>query len=104
MQKAYADSRGERDGHVGALQVQFRSEFLGHNVAFDYSRYLAHITALLRKDPTRICGEAGFSDVRLQFTNAGGAPKMPVVTWQQVSFGLLKDCRFSDNVIVTAVE
>jgi hypothetical protein len=75
----------------------------GHHVAFDDSCYPAHITALLRKDLVRILIEAGFSDVRFQFTNAGGVPKMPIVTWQQVSFGLLKGCRFSDNVIATAV-
>jgi 2-polyprenyl-3-methyl-5-hydroxy-6-metoxy-1,4-benzoquinol methylase len=75
----------------------------GHYVAFGDSCYPAHITALLRKDLVRILIEAGFSDVRFQFANAGGVPKMPSVTWQQVSFGLLKGCRFSDNVIATAV-
>jgi 2-polyprenyl-3-methyl-5-hydroxy-6-metoxy-1,4-benzoquinol methylase len=76
----------------------------GHYVAFDDSCYPAHITALLRKDLMRILGETGFSDVRFQFTNVGGVPRMPVVSWQQVSFGLLKGCRFSDNVIATAVK
>ena len=76
----------------------------GHYVAFDDSCYPAHITALLRKDLTRILGETGFSNVRFQFTNFGGVPKMPVVSWQQVSFGLLKGCRFSDNLIATAVK
>ena len=71
----------------------------GHYVAFDDSCYPAHITALLRKDLVRILGEAGFSGVRFQFTNFGGVPKMPMVSWQRVSFGLLKGCRFSDNVI-----
>jgi 2-polyprenyl-3-methyl-5-hydroxy-6-metoxy-1,4-benzoquinol methylase len=76
----------------------------GHFVAFDDTCYPAHITALLRKDLVRILGETGFSDVRFQFTNVGGVPKLPVVSWQQVSFGLLKGCRFSDNVIATAVK
>jgi 2-polyprenyl-3-methyl-5-hydroxy-6-metoxy-1,4-benzoquinol methylase len=76
----------------------------GHYVAFDDSCYPAHITALLRKDLMRILGEAGFSGVRFHFTNAGGVPKLPVVTWQQLSFGLLKGCRFSDNVIATAIK
>jgi 2-polyprenyl-3-methyl-5-hydroxy-6-metoxy-1,4-benzoquinol methylase len=76
----------------------------GHFVAFDDSCYPAHITALVRKDLTRILGEAGFSDVCFQFSNVGGLPKMPVVTWQQVSFGVLKGCRFSDNVIAKAVK
>jgi len=62
----------------------------------------AHITALLRKDLVRILSEAGFSDVRFHFTDHGGLPKLPAVSWQQVSLGLLKGCRFSDNVIATA--
>ena len=76
----------------------------GHYVAFDDSCYPAHITALLRKDLMRILGEAGFSGVRFHFTNVGGVPKVPVVSWQQISLGLLKGCRFSDNVIATAVK
>jgi 2-polyprenyl-3-methyl-5-hydroxy-6-metoxy-1,4-benzoquinol methylase len=75
----------------------------GHYVAFDDGCYPAHITALLRKDLMRILSETGFSDVRFQFTNVGGVPKMPAVSWQRASFGLLKGCRFSDNVIATAV-
>jgi 2-polyprenyl-3-methyl-5-hydroxy-6-metoxy-1,4-benzoquinol methylase len=74
----------------------------GHFVAFDDTCYPAHITALLRKDLARILTEAGFSDARFEFTNSGGLPKMPAVSWQQVSFGLLKGCRFSDNVIAIA--
>jgi 2-polyprenyl-3-methyl-5-hydroxy-6-metoxy-1,4-benzoquinol methylase len=74
----------------------------GHFVAFDDSCYPAHITALLRKDLLRILTEAGFSDVRFEFTNFGGVPKMPAVSWQQISFGILKGCRFSDNLIAIA--
>jgi 2-polyprenyl-3-methyl-5-hydroxy-6-metoxy-1,4-benzoquinol methylase len=74
----------------------------GHYVAFLDSCYPAHITALLRKDLVRILSEAGFSDVRFHFTNHGGLPKLPAVSWQQVSLGLLKGCRFSDNIIATA--
>jgi 2-polyprenyl-3-methyl-5-hydroxy-6-metoxy-1,4-benzoquinol methylase len=74
----------------------------GHYVAFLDSCYPAHITALLRKDLMRILSEAGFSDIRFHFTDHGGLPKLPAVSWQQVSLGLLKGCRFSDNVIVTA--
>jgi len=74
----------------------------GHHVAFLDSCYPAHITALLRKDLQRILTEPGFSDVRFHFTNSGGLPKLPAVTWQQVSFNLLKGCRFSDNLIATA--
>ena len=74
----------------------------GHYVAFDDSSYPAHITALLRKDLVRILTEAGFSQVRFEFTNTGGIPKMPLVSWQQISFGLLKGCKFSDNLIAIA--
>jgi 2-polyprenyl-3-methyl-5-hydroxy-6-metoxy-1,4-benzoquinol methylase len=74
----------------------------GQHVAFLDSCYPAHITALLRKDVQRILSEAGFSDVRFHFTNSGGLPKLPAITWQQVSFNLLKGCRFSDNLIATA--
>jgi 2-polyprenyl-3-methyl-5-hydroxy-6-metoxy-1,4-benzoquinol methylase len=76
----------------------------GHFVAFDDSCYPAHITALLRKDLERILTEAGFSGVQLSYTNSGGVPKMPTISWQQISFGLLDGCRFSDNVIATAVK
>ncbi len=78
--------------------------FRGHYAAFDDSCYPAHITALLRKDLSRILTEAGFRNVRFHFTNNGGIPRMPFISWQTVSFGLLKGCRFSDNVIVTAVK
>jgi hypothetical protein len=40
--------------------------------------------------------------VRFHFTDHGGLPKLPAVSWQQVSLGLLKGCRFSDNVIAIA--
>lgn len=74
----------------------------GHFVAFQDSCYPAHITALLRKDLARILNEAGFSGVRFRFTDSGGLPRLPAVSWQQVSFGLLKGRRFSDNIIATA--
>jgi 2-polyprenyl-3-methyl-5-hydroxy-6-metoxy-1,4-benzoquinol methylase len=74
----------------------------GHFVAFLDSCYPAHITALLRKDLRRILTEAGFSEVRFHFSNHGGLPRLPAVSWQQVSLGLLKGCRFSDNLIATA--
>lgn len=76
----------------------------GHYVEFDDSCYPAHITPLLRKDLARILSEAGFSDVRFQFSDRGGVPRLPTVSWQQVSLGLLKGCRFSDNVIAIAVK
>jgi 2-polyprenyl-3-methyl-5-hydroxy-6-metoxy-1,4-benzoquinol methylase len=76
----------------------------GHYASFGDDSYPAHITALLRKDLMRILTEAGFSEVRFKFTDFGGVPKMPTISWQQVSFGLLKGCRFSDNLIATAVK
>jgi 2-polyprenyl-3-methyl-5-hydroxy-6-metoxy-1,4-benzoquinol methylase len=78
--------------------------FRGHFAAFDDSCYPAHITALLRKDLTRILTAAGFRNIRFHFTNNGGIPRIPFISWQTISFGLLKGCRFSDNVIVTAVK
>jgi 2-polyprenyl-3-methyl-5-hydroxy-6-metoxy-1,4-benzoquinol methylase len=75
----------------------------GHYVAFDDSCYPAHITALLRKDISRLLSESGFTDIRFYFTDHGGLPKMPLVTWQQISGGLLNGVRFSDNLIATAV-
>jgi 2-polyprenyl-3-methyl-5-hydroxy-6-metoxy-1,4-benzoquinol methylase len=74
----------------------------GHFAEFGDSCYPAHITALLRKDLMRILGEAGFSGVRFEFTDSGALPKLTAATWQQVSFGLLKGRRFSDNVIAIA--
>lgn len=74
----------------------------GHYVAFADSCYPAHITALLRKDMQRILVEAGFSQPLFAYTNHGGVPGMPRVTWQAVSRGLLKGRWWSDNVIATA--
>jgi 2-polyprenyl-3-methyl-5-hydroxy-6-metoxy-1,4-benzoquinol methylase len=74
----------------------------GHFTEFGDSSYPAHITALLRKDLMRILTEAGFSGVRFEFTDSGALPKLTAATWQQVSFGLLKGRRFSDNVIAIA--
>lgn len=76
----------------------------GHFVAFDDTCYPAHITALVRKDLLRILTETNFSQIRFQFSNNGGIPKMPYISWQQVTFGLLKGLRFSDNLIATAVK
>jgi 2-polyprenyl-3-methyl-5-hydroxy-6-metoxy-1,4-benzoquinol methylase len=72
----------------------------GHFVAFLGKSYPAHITALLRKDFTRICVETGFSEPSFYYTNDGGLPRMPSVHWQSLSFGLLKGRLFSDNIAV----
>jgi 2-polyprenyl-3-methyl-5-hydroxy-6-metoxy-1,4-benzoquinol methylase len=74
----------------------------GHYAAFGELSYPAHITALLRKDFTRIFQEAGLDAPEFYFTDDGGIPGKPNVSWQRVSFGLLKGLRFSDNVIAVA--
>lgn len=76
--------------------------FRGHYVAFGDASYPAHITALLRKDFTRIFQEAKFQAPTFHFTNHGGIPGSPTVVWQKVSFGLLRGLRFSDNILVAA--
>jgi 2-polyprenyl-3-methyl-5-hydroxy-6-metoxy-1,4-benzoquinol methylase len=74
----------------------------GHFVHFGDRCYPAHITALVRKDIQRIFVEAGFSNCEISFNNFGGIPKMPNLSWQQFSGGLLQGLRYSDNVIVIA--
>lgn len=74
----------------------------GHFVAFSDSCYPAHITALVRKDFSRIFMEAKFGAPEFRFTDDGGIPAKPSITWQSVSFGLLRGLRFSDNVIAIA--
>lgn len=76
----------------------------GHYMAFGDSGYPAHITALLRKDLTRIFQEAGFTTPRFHFTDHGGFPSHPLTTWQQISFGLLRGLRYSDNVLAIATK
>jgi 2-polyprenyl-3-methyl-5-hydroxy-6-metoxy-1,4-benzoquinol methylase len=71
----------------------------GHHVAFCNGSYPAHITALVRKDLERIFVEAGFESPQFRFTNDGGLPGRPTTSWQQLSAGLLKGLRFSDNII-----
>lgn len=74
----------------------------GHFTEFGESSYPAHITALLRKDLTRIFQEASFEAPEFYFTNHGGVPGHPLVTWQQISVGALRGLRFSDNILALA--
>ena len=74
--------------------------FQGHFVAFGDTCYPAHITALLRKDIERILKETGFSAPIFKFTDYGGLPKLPKVSWQRVSGNLLKGVRYSDNLLI----
>jgi 2-polyprenyl-3-methyl-5-hydroxy-6-metoxy-1,4-benzoquinol methylase len=70
----------------------------GHHVAFLDGSYPAHITPLLRSDLVRLCGENGFEPPRFRYTNAGGVPGAPYISWQQLSAGALKGRWFSDNL------
>ena len=70
----------------------------GHYNQFLGNWYPAHITALLRLDLLRICKETGFADPIFTYTNQGTIPKLPRVTWQKLSLGLLRGRLFSDNV------
>jgi 2-polyprenyl-3-methyl-5-hydroxy-6-metoxy-1,4-benzoquinol methylase len=81
---------------LGALLVR------GHYVAFGDSCYPAHITPLLRKDLERIFTEVKFPAPEFFFTDEGGIPAWPSVTWQTISLGLLRGLRFSDNIIAAA--
>jgi 2-polyprenyl-3-methyl-5-hydroxy-6-metoxy-1,4-benzoquinol methylase len=74
----------------------------GHFVEFGESGYPAHITALLGKDLARMLQEASFLPAGFEFTNSGGLPGNPSVRWQQLSFGLLKGRRYSDNILAIA--
>lgn len=71
----------------------------GHYVEFCNGSYPAHITALVRKDLERIFAEAGFEPPQFRFTDQGGLPGKPAISWQQVSAGVLGGLRFSDNLV-----
>lgn len=71
----------------------------GHFVDFGDSSYPAHITALVRKDITRILNEAGFCLPEFVPTNVGKIPKLPRHHWQSLPLVFLKGLRFSDNVL-----
>ena len=74
----------------------------GHYVEFGEAGYPAHITALLRKDLGRIFQEAAFPAPGFRFTDSGGVPGNPGLRWQQISLGLLKGRRYSDNILAMA--
>jgi 2-polyprenyl-3-methyl-5-hydroxy-6-metoxy-1,4-benzoquinol methylase len=73
----------------------------GHFVAFLDESYPAHLTALLRRDLERLCGEAGFEPPRFSYTDAGAVPKCTSLSWQTISLGLLRGRLFSDNLLMT---
>jgi 2-polyprenyl-3-methyl-5-hydroxy-6-metoxy-1,4-benzoquinol methylase len=70
----------------------------GHFAQFLGQHYPAHITALLHMDMERLCEECGFTPPEFRYTDYGGVPKAVFVTWQRVSFGLLRGRLFSDNL------
>ena len=72
----------------------------GHHVAFLDESYPAHLTALVRRDMERLCLEASFEPPQFSYTDSGAVPKWTSVTWQSLSFGLLRGRLFSDNVVV----
>lgn len=72
----------------------------GHFVAFTDRSYPAHITALNRKDLLRAASEAGFQFKQWSTSGLGCLPGLTRFTWQQVSVGLLKGLRFSDNIFI----
>lgn len=74
----------------------------GHYAAFGDASYPAHITPLLKKDMDRILREAGFREPVFFYTDYGTIPRLGRITWQCVSYGLLRGPRFSDNVLAVA--
>jgi 2-polyprenyl-3-methyl-5-hydroxy-6-metoxy-1,4-benzoquinol methylase len=74
----------------------------GHFVQFDKGWYPGHITPLVRKDLLRILTEAGFDSMTFLYSEYGSLPGHPTRTWQQVSFGMLRGVRFSNNLLISA--
>ena len=74
----------------------------GHFVDFLDSSYPAHLTALVRRDFERIADETGFEAPAFSYTTTGAVPRLPRITWQDLSFGRLRGRRFSDNLVVVA--
>jgi 2-polyprenyl-3-methyl-5-hydroxy-6-metoxy-1,4-benzoquinol methylase len=76
--------------------------FRGHYALFQSNSYPAHITPLLRCDIARCLTEAGFENPVFVFTDYGTLPKFPKLRWQDMSYGLLKGLRYSDNLLAMA--
>jgi 2-polyprenyl-3-methyl-5-hydroxy-6-metoxy-1,4-benzoquinol methylase len=74
----------------------------GHHVDFLDSSYPAHITPLVQLDLARLCAENGFDPPRFSYIGRGSLPGAPVISWQQLSGGLLRGRRFSDTLLMTA--
>lgn len=74
--------------------------FGGQFASFLGPSYPGHITPLQHLDHQRICAEAGFAPPRFFYTDSGGLPKFPRMTWQKLLFGLPRGKLFSDNLQV----
>jgi 2-polyprenyl-3-methyl-5-hydroxy-6-metoxy-1,4-benzoquinol methylase len=74
----------------------------GHFVAFGDTSYPAHITALLRKDIIRILEEVGFCESEIIYSNSGGIPKLLNISWQRISWNILRGLRYSDTILIIA--
>lgn len=72
----------------------------GHYTAFLGATGPTHRTPLLRVDLERLCAAVGFDRPAFRYTNSGGIPSVPRLTWQRVSFGLLRGRLFSDTLAV----
>lgn len=70
----------------------------GHFSHFLGNSYPAHITALLKLDLERLCEETGFLPPQFYYTNSGLIPRLTRISWQRISFGLLRGRLFSDNI------
>lgn len=70
----------------------------GNHVQFLGASYPAHITALVGQDLERICSETGFELKGIYYSGHGLIPKLTWLTWQGLSFGILRGKRFSDCV------
>ena len=81
-----------------SLRSYLRLIVAGHYAGFSEASYPAHITALLRKDLERMCGESNFSPPSFCYTNSGLIPYLTSYRWQDISFGVLKGRLFSDNI------
>ncbi|MBV8894815.1 MAG: methyltransferase domain-containing protein [Acidobacteria bacterium] len=73
--------------------------FRGQYALFQSADYPAHITPLLRCDIERCLTEAGFENPVFLFTDSGSCPGFPDLRWQDLSYGLLKGVRYSDNLL-----
>ncbi len=93
------------DGHLiltmpnqESLRSLLSLVFKRHFVAFYGASYPAHITALLEIDLIRLCRETGFANPIFYYTDYGAVPKLTRLSWQQLSYGMLKGRLFSDNL------